>query len=113
MIRRFTSGRFSDLGGVTFLAGVALAASFSAYVGLPTLRGPQVIPFLAYYTLAAGAYFLAVVRLGKERVPLAVIWGFALLFRLLMLLTSPTLRLRGQLAGVGRLGEPAAWSGQP
>jgi hypothetical protein len=45
--------------------------------------------FLAYFLIAAGAYTLAVARLGRDRLSLRAVWAFAILFRLTLLLTSP------------------------
>jgi hypothetical protein len=68
-----------------------MAACLAALVPLPSLRGPYVIPFLAYFTLAAFAYLIAALRMERDRIPIGLIWGLALLFRLTLLLTSPTL----------------------
>ena len=85
-----------------------MATCFAALVSAPGLRGGGLIPFLAYYTLASAAYLLAVGRLGRDRMPLTLVWGFAVLFRLLMLFTSPALSddvyryiWDGRLLGVG------------
>ncbi|MGD2157608.1 MAG: polyprenol phosphomannose-dependent alpha 1,6 mannosyltransferase MptB [Anaerolineales bacterium] len=68
-----------------------MAACFAALVPLPSLRGSHVITFLAYFTLAATAYLIATLRMERDRIPIGLIWGLALLFRLTLLLTSPTL----------------------
>jgi alpha-1,6-mannosyltransferase len=86
---RFT--KFSEWGGISFLAGTAMAVCFAAFVPLPNLRGPEVITFLVYFLLAGAAYFLSVIRLDRDHLPIALIWGFALVFRLILLFTSPTL----------------------
>jgi hypothetical protein len=78
-------------GGPSFLAGIAMATCFTALTTYPSLRGSYVIPFFGYFSLASFAYLLAVGRLGRDRTPLSVIWGFAILFRLLLLFTAPTL----------------------
>ena len=87
----FRLTKFSKWGGISFLAGTAMAACFAAFVPLPSLRGPEVISFLAYFLLAGAAYFLSVIRLDRDHLPIALIWGFALVFRLILLFTSPTL----------------------
>lgn len=76
-------------GGLSLLAGVAIETSLAALVPLPTLRGPAVTTFLAYFLIAAGAYVVAVARLGRDHLSLRAIWAFALLFRLTLLLASP------------------------
>jgi len=85
------SARLIRWGGVSLLAGAAMATCFAATIGLPSLRGPSTIQFLAYFLLACLAYLTAALRLERDRPPLWVIWGLAILFRLLLLSTSPTL----------------------
>jgi len=87
----FRLTKFSEWGGISFLAGAAMAVCFAAFVPLPSLRGPEVVSFLAYFLLASAAYFLSVIRLDGDRLPMSIIWGLALVFRLILLLTSPTL----------------------
>ncbi len=86
-----TSRAIASMGGLTFFAGVALAAVLIPNVYLPSLRGSYIISFLANFVIAAGAYFVAVWRLEVDRIPLALIWTLAVLFRLIMLFTTPTL----------------------
>jgi hypothetical protein len=88
---RYQSSFLSRLGGPSFLAGVALAVCFAAYIPLPSLRGSYVASFLAYFLIAAAAYVLGVSRLDHDRLPLTAIWVFAILFRLILLGTDPTL----------------------
>lgn len=66
-------------------------ACFAALIPLPCLRGPHVVQFLAYFTLADLAYLFAVLRLKGDPIFLRMLWMFALLFRLALLLTSPSL----------------------
>jgi len=68
---------------------VAIEACLIALTRLPTLRGPMVPTFLAYFFIAAVAYVVAVTRLGHDSLSLRAIWAFALLFRLTLLWTSP------------------------
>lgn len=68
-----------------------MAASFIFLIPLPGLRGPQVISFLILYLIAAAAYFMAVIRLDRDKLPLGLIWGFAILFRILFLFTEQSL----------------------
>jgi len=90
-MNRYQTFFFSRLGGPSFLAGVVLAVCFAAYIPLPSLRGSYVTSFLAYFLIAAAAYVLAVTRLDRDRLPLTAIWVFAILFRLILLVTDPTL----------------------
>jgi len=62
-----------------------------ALLPLPSLRGPHVLDLLGYFTLASAAYFIAVYRLDRDRIPVAMIWGFAMLFRILLLFSTPSL----------------------
>jgi hypothetical protein len=79
------------LGGWSFLAGIVILACLAGLLTLPSLRGPSVVIFLALYIIAGGAYILAIIPLDHDRFPLATIWGFAILFRLILAFTSPTL----------------------
>ena len=79
------------MGGWTFLAGIALLAALVPLVGTPVPRSAYIIPFLGQFTIAVLAYWVACVRLGSDRIPIVLIWLFAVLFRLIMLLTTPTL----------------------
>jgi alpha-1,6-mannosyltransferase len=83
--------KFNTWGGISFLAGMILAASLSFLIPLPDLRGPQVIAFLTFYLIAAAVYFLTVIRIGRDNLPLGVIWGLAILFRILFLFTEQSL----------------------
>lgn len=79
---------FARWGGVSVLAGAAMAACWFAITSLPILRAGNLVLFLAYFTIACLAYLMAVWRLARDRLPLSLIWGLALLFRL-VLLASP------------------------
>ena len=81
----------SNWGGISFFSGIILAVSLTFLIPLPNLRGPQVTAFLTFYLIAAAAYFIAVIRLGKDNLPLGIIWGFAILFRILLLFTEQSL----------------------
>ena len=66
-----------------------MAVCFAAIVPLSALRGPPLTWFLIFFSLSAAAYAGAVLLL--DRVPLSTrtVWGFALVFRLTVLLASP------------------------
>jgi hypothetical protein len=66
-------------------------STLGGVIPLPNWRGPQVTIFLTFYLVAAAAYIIAVIRLGKDKLPLGIIWGFAVLFRVLLLFTEPSL----------------------
>jgi hypothetical protein len=68
-----------------------MAASLAVLPFLPGLRGPYVIPFLACYLLTAIAYTISVSSLKRSQPSLTLVWGFAILLRLLLLATSPSL----------------------
>lgn len=82
---------FSQMGGSSFLSGIAILTSLAALLQFPSLRGPHVIFFLAYFLIAALAYGIAVMRLGRDFLPLKLVWIFALAFRVIILFTEPTL----------------------
>ena len=72
----------SALGGILFLAGAVIAASLITMSRLPSLRGPGVSPFLAYFLIASLAYAAAILRLKRDLMPIALVWIFAVLFRI-------------------------------
>ena len=78
-------------GGLSFFSGIILAVCLSLLIPLPNLRGPQIIPFLILFLIAAAAYFIAVMRFDRDNPPLGIIWGFAILFRILILFTEQSL----------------------
>jgi len=82
---------FTKFGGISFISGVVILVSFSVLPLLPSLRGIYVTSFLAYFLIAGVAYGLAVSRLGRDKLSLKFIWGLAIIFRVILLLTSPTL----------------------
>lgn len=90
-LNRFQNKLTVSLGGFSFLASLVMLASFVGLLTLPSLRGPHVVAFLAYFMLAGSAYILAVIRLDRDRLPLTILWVFAILFRLVVSLTKPTL----------------------
>lgn len=83
--------KLTKLGGVSFLAGVAMVACFVTFTTMPSLRGSHLISFLVYFLIASGAYLLSILRLDHDHLPISLIWGFALIFRIILLFTSPTL----------------------
>ena len=82
---------YNRWGGISFLSGMVLAASLLFLIPLPGLRGPQVPAFLAVFLVASAAYVLAVLRLGRDSLPLGVIWGLAVLFRIVLLFSEQSL----------------------
>jgi alpha-1,6-mannosyltransferase len=79
----------SPRGWPALLCGATMMVCFAAIVSLPVLRGPPLTRFLVYFFLAAVAYAMAVAWLDRTPPSLRVVWTFALLFRLILLLTSP------------------------
>ena len=90
MKNRF-SEKIKSRGGISLFLGIVLAISLTFLIPLPNLRGPQVTVFLTFYLIAAAAYFIAVIRLDRDKMGLGIIWGFAILFRVLILLTEQSL----------------------
>jgi len=68
-----------------------MAGCFGAITFFPSLREENVIPFLTFFLIAAFFYVLASLRVDHDRTPLLLIWGLAILFRLVLLFTLPTL----------------------
>ena len=90
-MNRKVSEAISAWGGVSLISGVILAASLLFLIPLPDLRGPQITAFLSIYIIAAVAYFVAVIRIDRDKLPLFLIWGFAILFRVLFIFTEQSL----------------------
>jgi hypothetical protein len=86
-----TFQRVKSWGGISFFSGIILAGSLIFLIPLPDLRGPQVTAFLIFYMIAAAAYIVAVIRLDRDKIPLSLIWAFAISFRILFLLTEQSL----------------------
>ena len=60
------SEKVKTWGGISLFSGIIITISLAFLIPLPNLRGPQVIAFLASFLIAAAAYFIAVIRLGKR-----------------------------------------------
>lgn len=73
------------------LAGIIMAASFLALLPLSSLRGPDTPIFLTFFLIASGGYVLAILRLKYEDISLKWIFGFAILFRVILLFSPPSL----------------------
>jgi alpha-1,6-mannosyltransferase len=78
-------------GGLIPLVGTILFAAFIPLIRYPSLIGEGVAPFLCSFCAAGLAYVLALKRLERENPSPAIIWIFAVLFRLILLLTPVTL----------------------
>jgi hypothetical protein len=83
--------KINSWGGISLFSGMILAISLTLLIPLPNLRGPQVTVFLTFYLIAATAYFIPVIRLDRDNLPMDIIWGFAILFRILFLFTEQSL----------------------
>lgn len=73
------------------LAGFIMAVGFLALVPLPSLRGAGTPTFLTFFYIASGGYILALLRLKHETLSLKFVFGFAIIFRLILLFTTPSL----------------------
>jgi alpha-1,6-mannosyltransferase len=78
-------------GSIPIFAGILIAVSLMTLVYLPNLLGEYTPYFLTAFFSAAGGYVIALWRLKSDRINLKMIWGFAILFRVLLLFTEPTL----------------------
>ena len=68
-----------------YLAGAVLAAAFIPLLFLPALNGPHLPLFLLCFSLAGAAYLVGISQLGRSPVPQGVLWGAAVLARLVLL----------------------------
>jgi len=55
------------------------------------MRGAFTPAFLGYFLIAAVAYVLTIIRLGRNNISTKLIWVFAVLFRVIMLFSEPSL----------------------
>ncbi len=90
----YVLGKFKRNWGLYFLT----AMSFLAYAGLVgmdrlygTLRGAHTPQTIAWYLVAFLAYLGALVWVEKRGISSGWMWGMAVVFRLLLLLTAPSL----------------------
>lgn len=90
MIHRLTS-QFSGHSAPIILAATVMALCFGATSRLPNLHGQYVIPFLLIFIPLGLAYLLAILRHEATSPSLTLTWTFAILFRLIVLTTSPSL----------------------
>lgn len=74
-----------------FLLGSGLLATFLPYLFLPGLTEEYLPVFLVCYSLAGGIYLLAIRKLIRSSFPVLTIWVVAILARLIVLGTSPSL----------------------
>lgn len=73
------------------LLALVMAACFVSMTVLHSFVGPSVLYFICLFGIAALVYFVAVFRLADNQLPASLIWGFAIVFRLILLSTSPSL----------------------
>jgi alpha-1,6-mannosyltransferase len=78
-------------GGWIPVAGVVLLAAWLPLLRYPSLSGAGVVPFLCSFFVAGLAYIWILKRLEVETPAPGMIWGFAIAFRLVLLLTPVTL----------------------
>jgi alpha-1,6-mannosyltransferase len=76
---------------IQVLAGTVMAVCLLRIALLSGLLGVNVIQFLVFFLIAASAYAVAVFFLDDDRLNIKVVWGFAILFRLILLFTYPSL----------------------
>ncbi|MBI9046255.1 MAG: hypothetical protein JEZ06_17305 [Anaerolineaceae bacterium] len=76
---------------ISIIVGILISICFIPLILLPTLRGPNVQIFVAFFLLASFFYGISVFRIERDTVPIIAIWVIAISGRLLWLLTSPSL----------------------
>jgi len=72
-------------------AGTFITFCFTALIPFPSLRGSYVPTFLILFYSASAAYIFAIFRLHRDRISLKLIFGFAIIFRLILVFTTPSL----------------------
>lgn len=84
--------RFVILFALAFLGMVAYGGMVSVHLRYGTLRDGYIIETLAWYALAFVVYVAAIIWVeGSGRFSWQLVWGAAILFRLLLIFTQPTL----------------------
>ncbi len=73
------------------LAGFGLVVSFIPLLFLPGFRGAYLPVFLLCFSLAGVAYILATLNLNHSPIPLKTVWIFAILARVILFGTTPSL----------------------
>ncbi len=68
-----------------------MLACFVGISRLPSLRGEHMASYLSFFMLAGLACTIAGLRMRRDSLPVAILWGFAILFRLLLLANTPSL----------------------
>jgi hypothetical protein len=91
IMSRFRNKILSGWGGISLLTGITMAASFILIARLPSLKGQDVVLFIIYFMMAGSTYVVAVFFLNWGGQNMIMIWGFAILFRIIMVSTSPSL----------------------
>ncbi len=76
---------------ISIFAIVISALSYLGMRALPSLRGAQTPTFLFFFFLAAGVYVWTIWRLGQVGISLWLIVGSAIVFRVILLFTEPSL----------------------
>jgi alpha-1,6-mannosyltransferase len=76
---------------VAFLAGSGLLCTFLPYLFLPRLTGEYLPVFLVSFSLAGALYLLAIRKLSHSSFTVHTIWIVAILARLIVLGTTPSL----------------------
>lgn len=74
-----------------FLVGSGLIFTFLPYLFLPRLTGEHLPVFLVCFSLAGLVYLLAIRKLSHSPFPVRTIWIVAILARVIMLGTTPSL----------------------
>ena len=73
------------------IAGIVLLITFIPLPFLSSLRGENLVVFLLCYSLAGTAYVFALIRLELTSISLRFVWVVAIIVRLILLATTPTL----------------------
>ncbi len=83
--------KFTRTDQKVWAAGLTLSGAFIPLLFLPTLRGENLHWFFLCFGLAALAYIIAIIFIRRLHISLQFIWGVAIIARLILLGTTPTL----------------------
>jgi alpha-1,6-mannosyltransferase len=76
---------------IGFLTGLALVVIFIPFWFFPDLRGKDLPTFLLLFSLAGIIYLFAINQVIQKTIPISIIWGAAILARLIVVIISPSL----------------------
>ena len=76
---------------IGFLTGLGLIITFIPFWFFPDLRGQDLLIFLLLFSLAGIIYLFSVLQVLRKTFPISIIWGTAILVRVIVVVINPSL----------------------